>query len=173
MLRRRYNGELANGIGNLLARTVTMIGRYFDGATPAPARAADREGAEVRAAAEALAAATPGAMAACRFQVVLDGIGELTGATNRFIDATEPFKLAKVESAAAKERLADILYTCAEAVRIALLYLRPFMPDSADRGLAQLGWSVPAKPLCELGRWGLLQPGSKLQPAEALFPRKS
>jgi methionyl-tRNA synthetase len=110
-------------------------------------------------------------MAACRFQAVLDGIGELAGATNRFIDATEPFKLAK--DPAAKDRLADILYTCAEAMRILLLYLRPFMPESADRGLAQLGWAMPSKPLSELGRWGLLRGGTKLQPAEALFPRKS
>jgi len=139
MLRRRYNGELANGIGNLLSRTVTMIDRYFDRTTPTPAPAAGSEGAEVRAAAEALATGAPEAMAACRFQTVLDGIGELTGATDRFIDATEPFKLAKDENPAARERLADILYTCAEAVRIALLYLRPFMPESADRGLAQLG----------------------------------
>jgi methionyl-tRNA synthetase len=173
MLRRRYNGELANGIGNLLSRTVTMIGRYFDAALPAPARPVSSEGAEVRAAAETLAAAAPQAMAACHFQTVLDGIAELTGATNRFIDATEPFKLAKAENPAAKDRLADILYTCAEAMRIVLLYLRPFMPDSADRGLAQLGWPVPEKPLSDLGRWGLLAAGTKLQPAEALFPRKS
>ncbi len=171
MLRRRYNGELANGIGNLLSRTVNMIGRYCDATVPKLTDGGASEAAPVRTAAEALAAATPSAMATCQFHAVLDGIAELAGATNRFIDATEPFKLAK--DPAAKDRLADILYTCAEALRIMLLYLRPFMPDAADRGLAQLGWPAPSQPLTDLGRWGVLPAGTKLQAAQALFPRKT
>jgi methionyl-tRNA synthetase len=173
MLRRRYNGELANGIGNLLSRTVNMIERYFDSAVPSAAVNVE-ESAEVRAAAEALAANVPQAFAACRFHAVLEAVLNLTAATNKFIDVTEPFKLVKLaKDPAHKDRLAGILYTCAEAVRIILLYLHPFMPEAAQKGLAQLGWSMPQEPLSELGRWGRLPAGSKIQKAEGLFPRKT
>jgi methionyl-tRNA synthetase len=170
MFLRRYNGELANGIGNLLSRTTNMIGRYFDSTVP-QAKAAVPEAAEVRAAAEGLAAAVPAAMAACRFHEVLEKVLELAAATNRFIDVTEPFKLAK--DPAGKDRLATILYTCAEAVRIILLYLGPFMPETSHRGLAQLGWPAPEEPISALGRWGRLPAGAKVQKAEGLFPRKT
>ena len=170
MLRQRYNGELANGIGNLLSRTVNMIERYFDSAVPA-GRGDLPQAAEVRAAADALTAGVPAAFASCQFHTVLEGVLNLTGATNRFIEVTEPFKLAK--DPAGRERLAGILYTCAEAVRIILLHLRPFMPETADRGLAQLGWQATGEPPSALGRWGRLPPGAKVAKAEGLFPRKT
>ena len=110
-------------------------------------------------------------MAACRFHEVLEKVLELAAATNRFIDVTEPFKLAK--DPAGKDRLATILYTCAEAVRIILLYLGPFMPETSHRGLAQLGWPAPEEPISALGRWGRLPAGAKVQKAEGLFPRKT
>ena len=171
MLRRRYNGELANGIGNLLSRTVNMITRYFDSTVPPPNDAAVPESAEVRAAAGTLTSAAPADMAACRFHAVLENALSLTAATNRFIEITEPFKLAK--DPAGKPRLAGILYTCAEAVRTILLYLRPFMPETADRGLAQLGWQAPDEPTSRLAQWGRLPPGARVQGGEGLFPRKT
>lgn len=169
MLRRRYNADLANGVGNLLSRTVNMIGRYFDGAIPETGTHQTEEG-PVIAAAEALRQAAPEAMASCRFHVYLDNILALVDATNRYIDMTAPFKLAKDESQ--RDRLATILYTCAEAVRIVLLYLRPIMPEAADRGLAQLGWKAPDVSLTEQARWGALPPGTETVKGESLFPRK-
>jgi len=171
MLHRRYNTELANGVGNLLSRTVNMIGRYFDGAVP-PAGDAGPAEVPVRQAAEELFAAVPNAMAKCRFQGYLEKVLSLTAATNRYIDATKPFKLAKDESQ--RRRLGTILYTCAEAVRLILTYLQPFMPQTAERGLGQLGCETPAGGgLCRLGAWGVLAAGAKVQEAEGLFPRNT
>ena len=168
-LRTRYNSELANGIGNLLSRTVKMIVKYFDGAVPEPTELA--EAGAVIAAAARLYGAAPAAMEACQFSAYLDELFVLATATNQFIDTTAPFKLAK--DASQRKRLGGILYACAEAVRIILLYLRPFMPEAADRGLSQLGWSVPDRPLGELGRWGVLPDGARTHKGEGLFPRKS
>ena len=168
-LHARYNADLANGVGNLLSRTVNMIGRYFDGVVPDGATGSD-EAAAVIGAAAALTGSATDLMEACRFHIYLDHVLALTDATNRFIEATAPFKLAKDPSQ--RDRLAGILYTCAEAVRLILLYLRPVIPEAADRGLTQLGWSLPDRPLSDVGRWGGLEAGTNTCKAEALFPRK-
>ena len=170
MLRERYNVELANGIGNLLSRTVNMIGRYFDGSIPEPGQPGEVE-ADVLRAAKALHEGAEAAMTRCQFHVILDRIADVTAATNQYIDRTEPFKLAKDETQ--RERLGTILYTCAEAVRILLVYLRPFMPETIDRGLAQIGWADADAPLASAGAWGLLAAGTKTAPGEGLFPRKA
>jgi methionyl-tRNA synthetase len=169
-LRSRYNNELANGVGNLLSRTVNMIERYFDGVVPKAEQAVD-EAAEVRRAADALADAAPAAMAECRFDRYLDGVAALVTATNRFIDVTEPFRLAKDDSQ--RERLGGILYACGEAVRLVLEYLRCVMPEAAEAGLAQLGWTAVERGLDEVGRWGALEGGTRTRKAQPLFPRKS
>ena len=168
-LKTRYNAELANTVGNLLSRTVKMIGNYFDGAVPAADEGGQAE-QEIRAAAADLTGSATEAMERCRFHVYLDKILALAAATNRYIDATQPFKLAK--DPAQRDRLATILYTCAEAVRLVLLYLQPLMPEAAVGGLAQLGCDSAAGPLAETGRWGIIPPGTKTTKSEGLFPRK-
>jgi len=171
-LKARYNADLANGVGNLLSRTVNMIGKYFDGEIPAPAP--DEAGPDAQgvtdAAAELIDSAGP-AMASCQFHRYLDAMFALVDATNRFIDVTEPFKLAKDPSG--RRRLGGILYDCAEAVRLILAYLAPIMPASAAAGLAQLGLGPEAINLVEAGRWGVLAVGTRTGKAVGLFPRKS
>ena len=169
-LRGRYNTELANGVGNLLSRTVKMISNYFDGAVPAPPDSYQEPDKLVVAAAEDLHASAMAAMDECAFHTYLDKVMALVDATNRFIDQTEPFKLAKDDSQRA--RLGAILYVCAEAMRIILLYLRPFMPTKAAAGLAQLGWTPPDEQLAEFGKWGVLPAGTGVCPSDPLFPRK-
>jgi len=168
MLRQRYNTDLANGVGNLLSRVANMIDRYFQGAVPTPGEQGDEERA-VQAAAERLHRAAPKDMAVCRFHSYLEKVLALVAATDLYIDRTEPFKLAKDPSQ--RRRLETILYTCAEAVRLVLLYLGPIMPVAAEAGLAQLGWEG-AQALAESGRWGVLQPGSRVRKAGPMFPRK-
>jgi len=168
LLKQRYNADLANGVGNLLSRTVNMIGRYFDGAVPEPGE----NGAEekpVRRAAEDLLAVAPKAMDACRFQDYLDKVLELATATNVYIERTEPFKLAK--DAEQRPRLATILYTCAEAVRVILLHLLPVMPTAAGRGLAMLDCRATDQPFEEQARWGQIAPGTVCEKGQPLFPR--
>ncbi|MHC4981692.1 MAG: methionine--tRNA ligase [Planctomycetota bacterium] len=167
-LRKRYNSELANEVGNLLSRTVSMIERYCDGTVPSPGEAPEIK--PVLEAAELLMEAAPRTMKHCRFSVYLDKVSDLATATNRFIDATEPFKLAKDRTQ--RGRLGAILYACAESLRIILVYLSPFMPEAASRGLTQLGWSAPKSPLRETGRWGILTAGTKTRKGKPLFPRK-
>ena len=123
------------------------------------------------AAADLRASAT-GAMESCDFGLYLDKITELIGETNRYIEVTAPFKLAKDESQT--ERLGAILYTCAEAVRIILTYLSPLMPEMMASGLEQLNWKKPTEQsITEAGQWGLLTPGAEVMKPEPLFPRKS
>ena len=165
----RYNAELANGIGNLLSRTVQMIGKYFDAAVPACADD-EPQAAPVLQAAAALRESAAGAMELCQFHAYLDRVMDLVYATNKLIDVTEPFKLAK--DPAQRGRLATILYTCSEAVRIILRHLEPVMPETAQRGLAQLGCAgEPGEP-AQAAKWGVLAPGTRTQKGEGLFPRK-
>jgi methionyl-tRNA synthetase len=149
MLHQTYNSELANGIGNLLSRTVNMIGRYFDGEIPEPAAEVEQAG-DVRAAIEALESGAGALMDDCAFHKYIENIMQLVNTTNRFIDSTEPFKLAKDESRT--DELATILGTCAAAVKAVLTALRPIMPEKAEKGLMMME---------NCGEKG-----------EALFPRK-
>ncbi len=165
----RYNTDLANGVGNLLSRTVNMIGKYFDGVIPQPAEVG-MEAVPVLDAGEALVAVAPEAMASCQFHKYLDALFALVDATNRFIEVTEPFKLAKDPSQ--RQRLGGILYDCAEAVRLILVYLAPIMPASAAAGLGQLGLGPEAIDLVAAGRWGVLPAGTRTGKAVGLFPRK-
>jgi methionyl-tRNA synthetase len=169
MLHQRYNTELANGIGNLLSRTVNMIDRYFEAIVPQTGTIGEQE-AQIIAAAEDLQKSAVPLMEECGFFAYIEKVMALAAATNKYIDVTAPFKLAK--DPAQRERLATILYTCAEAVRIILLHLQPIMPQLAVKGLAQLGWQIGAEPLRQQGLWGVLQAGTKTQKGEGLFPRK-
>jgi methionyl-tRNA synthetase len=169
MLRQRYNSELANGVGNLLSRTVNMIGRYFDGRVPQQNGTTAAERPVLDAAAD-LAGAAPEAMRLCQFHVYLEHVMALAAETNRYIDATQPFRLAKDPSQ--RPRLQTILYTCGEALRLVLLHLAPFMPAAAERGLRQLGWQPTGEPLAALSGWGGLPANTRSGKSEPLFPRK-
>ena len=170
-LKERYNMDLANGVGNLLSRTVKMIGKYFDGVVPPPARHDEHSDSLVIDSAAELRKLAPRHMECCAFHAYLDGVLGLVKQTNIYIDNTQPFVLAKDD--AMRDRLGTILYTCAEAVRIVLLYLQPLMPETMDRGLAQLGWATGDGALDELGAWGTLPAGARIETPQALFPRKT
>ena len=166
-LRTKYNTELANGVGNLLSRTVNMIGRYFEGTVP-PAGEVGPDEQEVIASAQRLVSGAEQAMRNYQFHVLLDDVVSLVDATNRYIDQTAPFKLAKDPSQ--RSRLATIMATCAQAVCIALAQLEPIMPTTARLGLEQLGVDGPAP--AESAAWGERLKGSIVKKGEGLFPRK-
>ncbi|KKM44044.1 hypothetical protein LCGC14_1562120, partial [marine sediment metagenome] len=172
-LKRRYNAELANDVGNLLSRTVNMVERYFDGVVPAPAEQA-LTGQEAEFMADPLTRLQDGAeeiMAGCQFSEYVRAALDLVTAANRYIDTTEPFKLAK--DPAQRDRVGTILYTCAETVRIVLSALAPIMPEKTEAGLKQLGLAgADPRPLHEVFRWGGLAPGTQVAKAGPLFPRK-
>lgn len=136
---RRYNADLANDFGNLVNRTVTMAGRYLDGARPSPRPAPE---APLAAAwRPALAAATT-AIEGCLLHEYLAGLWEFVGAANRFVETEAPWSLAKAAKAgdeAAASRLRGVLGDLVEACRLVALAAAPALPSIAPRVLEQLG----------------------------------
>ncbi len=158
---RRYNSDLANDLGNLVNRTVTMLGRYCDGAIPA----------RVDVLPEALHAAKLVEHhlggEAVNYMEALKAVWELLSYLNRYIEEQAPWKLFKAGQTA---EVNTVMYTLAEGIRFAAILLYPFMPTVAERVAAQIGWAQPAWTLSAL-LWGDLRPGSQTQPAGPIFPR--
>jgi methionyl-tRNA synthetase len=169
-LKQRINSDLANDLGNLLARTAGMAGKYVDGVIPAPGplEAVDRE---LIAAVEEMTGEVHRAYNECAFHKALIAIWAAIGTANKYIDVTRPFSLAKEESQ--RERLGTVLYNLAELLRIVAILIAPVMPVTADRMWEQIGADgKPADPpLKPRVAWGGLKPGTKMVKGASLFPR--
>ena len=169
-LEQAFNSELANGIGNLTSRTLAMIAKYFEGNTPASAARGEAAQA-VRTKLEAVIENHARLMSGCEFQQALAGLWEGIAALDGFITHTRPFELAK--DPARREDLAEILYVCAEGVRLIATLLYPFMPKTAEEIWRRLG--LDPGPLATQGiahaRWGVLTGGLKVEKGEPLFMR--
>jgi len=176
---RRYNADLANNFGNLVNRTVSMANRYLGGARPAPRPAAD---APLEPAWAAARDGFAGKLEGCLIHEALAALWDVVGAANRFVDAEQPWvvaKAAKAGDAGAAGRLGEILGDLVEVCRLVALGAAPVMPGLAPRVLAQLGHAYPygpdgngGPPLLDELRWGAhaAQPGT-LSAATPLFPR--
>ena len=166
----RYNADLANDLGNLASRITTLLHRSCGGRVPQPdRRLLERD--EERQVIEMAAGLVPrvkSAIQSFQLSVALRDVWELVGATNRYIVAREPWKLAKDPSKRAE--LDTALYVPADALRIVAELLRPFMPDTAARTLGMLGHPAAPAAWSTLGV-GTLAPGTELGPTVALFPR--
>jgi methionyl-tRNA synthetase len=140
---RRYNADLANDFGNLVNRTVSMAGRYLGGRRPA-ARSADE--APLAAAWSRALGAYAGKLEDLLLHDALGALWEFVGEANRYVEAEQPWALAKAAKAsgddatAAQERLEGALGDLVEAVRLVALAAAPFMPTIAPRALGQLGY---------------------------------
>jgi methionyl-tRNA synthetase len=168
----RFNADLANGLGNLSSRTLSMITRYFEGEVPYPT--ATELGADDTAIAD-LAGQTINDFHAqfeqFQFSRALETAWGLVSAVNKYIVDNEPWVLAEKPGQDARARLATVLYTSAEALRIVTALAHPVIPDSTARIWQQLGLGeIEKMDLREL-KWGQLQPGTKLGKVEAVFPR--
>jgi methionyl-tRNA synthetase len=163
----RYNSELANGLGNLASRTLTMIKQYRDGVIPNPSGSP-----ELAAAARTAIDAATRAFDAFEFSRGLEAIWSMLSGVDKFIVEQSPWKLAKSADPAAAQQLDDALYASAETLRIAVALLHPILPESTVNIWAQLGMTQPLENL-ELAKlaWGQLMPGQKIGLIAPVFPR--
>jgi len=172
---RRYNADLANDFGNLVNRTVSMANRYLDGARPSP-------GGFLTASWQKCLPAYVEAVEGCLLHEALAQVWEFVGDANRLVDAEKPWELAKAWKAgdeAAGTRLHQVLGDLVEACRLIGLAVAPYLPATAPRLLAQLGYGYPfgadgnggLSILDELG-WGAhAGEAGQLTAPEPLFPR--
>ncbi len=169
----RYNADLANGLGNLASRTLAMITRYFNGEVPYPSRTAARRSADE--AIEQLASKTIAEFAelfdSFQFSRALESAWGLVSAVDKYIVENEPWAVAERQDEESRARLATILYTSAEALRIVTALAHPVIPDSTARIWSQLGLGDICKLRLGELKWGQLGIGTKLGKVEAVFPR--
>ena len=173
---RRYNADLANDYGNLLNRSLSMTGRYLAGERPEPTNHSDLAQAWA-----AIFQRYGEKIEANLLHEALAALWEFVGAANRFVDAEQPWTLAKQSKAgdeAATARLRGVLGDLLEANRLLSLAAAPFMPATAVRAAAQLGVDYPyatdgngGPPLHELAAWGGGPKGGRIGVPEPLFPR--
>src|SRR4029077_5957098 len=169
----RYNADLANGLGNLASRTLTMITRYFRGEVPYPSLTAAHMTAD-----DAIADVAGKTIAEYnslfdqyQFSRALEVAWGLVAAVDQYIVENEPWARGEKQDEGSRARLATILYTSAEALRIVTALAHPVMPDATPKTLGQVGLGDIRKgPLSDL-KWGQLRLGTKLGSVEAVFPR--
>ncbi len=167
----RYNSELANGLGNLASRTLTMIKQYRDGVIPEPSAAIESAHSLAEAARTAIDQATR-AFDAFEFSRGLDAIWAMLSAADKFIVEQAPWKLARGTGPADAAKLNDALYASAETLRIAVALLHPILPESTAKIWEQLGMPEPLENLkLENLAWGELKAGQSVGQVAPVFPR--
>jgi methionyl-tRNA synthetase len=168
----RYNSELANDLGNLFSRTLSMIERYAGGVVPRPhpkgVKAGDRR---MVALAKSLDRTVGNDMDRFEFHRALREIWTLVDFANRYVERNAPWDLAKEPKNRA--RLDVVLYNLAETLRILAVYLFPFMPTTAQRMTMELGWVTSLEQALKPQdyQWGRLKPGRPVRKGNPLFPR--
>lgn len=163
---KKTNSDLANDLGNLLSRTVTMIEKYFDGVIPAPKDIADVDNELIE-----LALAVPGkvekAIEDLKIPEALDYVWALIRRTNKYIDETTPWILGKDETQ--KGRLGTVLYNLVESLRMTSVLISAFLPTTSGKINAQL--NVEATTWDSLASFDGTSAGTKVNKGEVMFPR--
>jgi methionyl-tRNA synthetase len=169
----RYNSDLANGLGNLASRTLTMINRYFKGEVPYPSPTASRTAADDLIAETARRTMREFGEYFDQFQFsrALESAWNLVAAVDKYIVENEPWSLGEKQDEDSRSRLATVLYTSAEALRIATALAHPVIPDATAKIWTQLGLNDIKSVVLRSLAWGQLHLGTKLGEVRPVFPR--
>ncbi len=167
-LAKRVNFDLANDLGNLVSRTITMIDKYNDSKIPKPSEETEFDLDLIK-----MAQNLPAVLEEKVDQFLInEGLAEIwrfIGRTNKYIDETMPWVLAKEESSRAK--LDTVLYNLAEGIRLVAILITPFMPKTAKDIFTQLGIDDNKIMSWEGATWGKLKPNTVVRKAPPMFPR--
>ncbi|MDQ0856823.1 methionine--tRNA ligase [Bacillus sp. V2I10] len=165
----RLNFDLANDLGNLLNRTIAMIQKYFDGEIPAYSGPKTDFDGELTAFSKDTLVKYEEAMEKMEFSIALNALWQFISRTNKYIDETQPWNLAKDEEN--REKLGSVMYHLAESLRISGILLKPFLTKTPDKIFEQLGIQEPAlKEWASLSEFGQL-PQVKVSKGVPIFPR--
>ncbi len=159
----RFNADLANGLGNLVSRTLSMIHQYRKGVIPA---------ASCEISGEDVVAETRSAYDRLEFSKALESIWSLISKLDGYIVAEQPWKLNKAQDEESQKRLDRVLYTAADCLRIVTALVYPVLPESAEKIWTLLGMTQPLNDVrFEDLKCGGLPAGQKVQEVVPLYPR--
>ncbi|QIB27788.1 methionine--tRNA ligase [Caloranaerobacter azorensis] len=165
----RINSDLANDLGNLVSRTIAMIEKYNGGIIPKPVEDGEYD-EDLKEMATSVPYKVEKLMDKLNFSSALEEIWKLIGRTNKYIDETMPWVLAKEEGK--KDRLDTVLYNLAESIRIISVLVRPFMEKTSNAIWRQLGLdNGQGTSWDDISKWGRLPSGLKVKRENPMFPR--
>ncbi|OIJ17562.1 methionine--tRNA ligase [Anaerobacillus alkalilacustris] len=165
----RVNFDLANDLGNLLNRTIAMVHKYFDGEIPEYVKDTTEFDASLIQLVEETKVKVEEAMEDMEFSVALSAIWQLVSRTNKYIDETQPWVLAKSEEN--HKELGSVLYHLAEALRHISILIQPFMTTTPKKIWDQLSITEEQTKWDSMNEFGVLHSGVKVAKAEPIFPR--
>ncbi len=165
----RRNSDLANDLGNLFSRALTMVEKYCESVVPRPGQLEEID-CDLRRQSLQASEKYAAEMRAFAFHKALAEVWETINHANKYIVKTSPWELAKAEES--RERLDTVLYSLLETLRMIAIWLTPFLPDAANKMMLSLGYGEEETvTYADATTWGLLPSGQSILKGSSLFPR--